>query len=125
MSWLLPQAARLLCAGVQIRGAPQARLQAVLAATPSQGGENALLPQPLPKGSQPGRRLSKWSGLKRCKGERESKQSKSREQALTADGFCPLLSASCNKPELLPRAGSALPSLARLAVQMLSQPLAS
>lgn len=51
---------------------------------------------------------------------RNSKWSKSREQALTEDGFCPLLSASCNRPELLPQAGSELLCLVHLAVQMLS-----
>lgn len=80
---------------------------------------------PLRRGSPPGRSVPEASGLKGCKGDRESKRSKSREQALTADGFCPLLTASCNRPELLPPAGAALPSRVRVAVQMLSQPLAA
>lgn len=72
---------------------------------------------PLGGGSPPGRSVPEGSGLRGCKGDRESKRSKSREQALTADGFCPLLTASCNRPELLPRA--------RAAPQILSQPLPS
>lgn len=120
VAWSLPQAARLSCLGVQTRRAPQARLQAALSATPSEGCESA------PSAGA----ASLAGGCKRdpCwRDDRvpESKGSKSREEALTADGFCPLLSASCNRPERLPRAGSAMPTLVLLAVQMLSQPLAA
>lgn len=121
MSWSLLWATTTLpCPGVQIRGALQTKLQ--LSWPPVPRGVKVPPPTAAPQGSQPGQSLSKVSALTGCEGERESKRSKSREQALTADGFCPLLSASCNRPELLPRAGSALPSQVLLAAQMLSQP---